>query len=173
MPRTKTKIVTSIPMSLRDTPARKSRTSSEEGEKEKSVALKDRLFPCTNYSEGVRSLLKGKKSFSTPTTSGGEEDEEEVEEIVIPASGDKEYTSDSSGLNDKTSETQSELYARNPCPDWTVGSVALANFKLPGLPNRILIEKLISQEGVKELEASIDAAWNYEAEEISKEEEGT
>ena len=96
-----------------------------------------------------------------------------MEEVVVPDSGDEMYTSDSSVLNDETLENQGVLSARNPCPGWTVGSVAIANFNLPGLPNQIQIERLISQARVRELEANIEAAWSYEAEEISKEEERT
>ena len=133
-------------MSLRETPARKSRASSEEGEKEKSVGLKDSLFSRKNYSEGVRNLLKNKKPSSTPATSGGEDEDEEVEEVVVQDSGDEMYTSDSSVLNNETLENQGVSSARNPCPGWTVGSVAIANFNLLGLPNRIQIVRLISQE---------------------------
>ena len=61
MPKSKTKIITAVPMSLRETPARKSRASSEEREKEKAVALKDRLFSRAKHLEGGCSLLQGKK----------------------------------------------------------------------------------------------------------------
>ena len=96
-----------------------------------------------------------------------------MEEVVIQDSGDKVYTSDSSVLNDETPDNQGESSARNPCPGWTVGSVAIENFNIPDLINRVQIERLISEERVRELEAIIEAAWEFESKEIGKEEEGT
>ena len=173
MPRIKSKIVTSMPMSLREMPARIRRVSSVERAKEKALAVKARLFSRTKQSEGGRSLLLGKQKKATPLTSEVEEDEEEVEEVGFQTGSEGEYISEDSDWIEETSELQDARYARNPCPDSTKGNVALENFKPSDLPNRLQIEQLVSREVIQELEASIEDAWNIKREEISKEDEGS
>ena len=47
----------------------------------------------------------------------------------------------------------------------------MENFNIPGLIHREQIERLISQERVRELEASINLAWEFESREICKEDD--
>ena len=172
MSKIKSKIVTSMPMSLRKTPARIKRASSEERAKDKA-AVKARLFSRTKQSEGGRNLLLGKQKKATPSTSEVEEDEEEVEEVGFQTGSEGEYISEDSDWIEETSELQDAHHARNPCPGWKKGKVALDNFKPSDLPNRLQLEQVVSGDVIQELVARIEDAWNFEKEEISKEDEGS
>ena len=115
MPRIKSKIITSMPMSLRETPARKRHASSEERAKDKAT-VKARLFSRTKLSQGGRDLLLGKNKNTTPSTSEVEE-EEEVEEVEFQTESDGEYVSEDSDWVGENLEIQDErcIWARNPC----------------------------------------------------------
>ena len=106
MSKVKSKIVTSMPMSLRETPARIKRASSEERAKEKA-AVKARLFSRTKLSQGGRDLLLGKTKNTTSSASEVEE-EEEVEEVEFQSESDGEYVSEDSEWGRENLETQDE-----------------------------------------------------------------
>ena len=173
MSKVKSKIVTAMPRSLRETPARLKRASSEERAKEKAT-VKARLFARTKLSQGGKELLLGKNKNATSSASELEE-EEEVEEIEFQSESDGEYVSEDLEWGKENIENQDEhgIWARNPCPEWKKGRVALENFKPPDLPNRLQLEQVVSEEVIQELEAQIKEAWNAEKEEISKEDEGS
>ena len=69
MSKSRSGIIKTIPRSLRQTSARKSRAASEEEESRKSPGLKDSLFYRRTYPKDIRDLLK-KKPAATPPTSG-------------------------------------------------------------------------------------------------------
>ena len=158
MTKVKSIIVRAMPRSLRESTMVK-RADSEERAKEKA-AMKAKLFAKTKLSQEGKKILLGRSRAGASSASEFEE-EEEAEEITFYSESDGDYVSEVETVED---HDRSDTEARNPCPDWSKGRVALENFNPPDLPNRLQLEKFVSPEGIDEIESQIKEAWDNEKE---------
>ena len=166
MTKVKSRIVRAMPRSLRESTMVK-RADSEERQKEKA-AMKAKLFARNKLSREGKQILLGKSRAGASSASEVEE-EEEIVEVPLYSESDGEQVSEVETVED---HDQEETGARNPCPKWSKGRVALENFNPPDLPNRLQLEKFVCPEGINEIESQIQEAWESEKEEIVKEDEG-